>query len=249
MTPRDDDRNVRRPLSDRDADALVRGRVVAGEEGLSSFVSDVQSLTGDAAPAPSAALAAMLDGGLVPDLTAIPSLPPAPRRRWWLVPVPLAVVLVGATMGAAGANALPGPAQRVVSDTVSSITPIHLPKPAVHPKPSQTPRHAPNQAPAAVVHESADPQQRPTPDPTASDRDGQHGGGGDGGGHSDGRSDGVRPSIPPGQDDGHGKPAPTSRPVEGEHSSEPSSRPSDSGDSSGRDSSGRDSSDKSPGEG
>jgi hypothetical protein len=235
VTPRDDDRDVRRPLSDRDADALLRGRAVAGEEGLTSFVSDLQSLTDDAAPAPSAALAAIFDGGLVPDLTASPSLPPAPRRRWWLVPVPLAVVLVGATMGAAGANALPGPAQRVVSDTVSSITPIHLPKPKAHPKPAPTPRHTPSQAPAAVVHESADPQQRPTPDPTSSDHNGRHGHGSDGGG----RSDGIRPSTPPGQDDGHGKPSPTSRPVEGDHSSEPSSHPSDSGDSSGRDSSGK----------
>ena len=245
MTPRDDDRDVRRPLSDRDADALLRGRAVTGEEGLTGFVSDLQSLTDDGAPAPSAALAAMFDGGLVPDLTASPSLPPAPRRRWWLVPVPLAVVLVGATMGAAGANALPGPAQRVVSDTISSITPIHLPKPKAHPKPERAPHHTPSQAPAAVEHESADPQQRPTPDPTSSDHDGQHSGSSDGGG----RSDGVRPSASPGQEDGHGKPSPASRPVEGDHSSEPSSRPSDSGDGSGRDSSGHDSSGKSSGEG
>jgi hypothetical protein len=239
VTPRDDDRDVRRPLSDRDADALLRGRAVAGEEGLTSFVSDLQSLSDDAAPAPSAALAAIFEGGLVPDLTASPSLPPAPRRRWWLVPVPLAVVLVGATMGAAGANALPGPAQRVVSDTVSSITPIHLPKPKAQPKPAPTPRQTPSQAPAAVVHESADPQQRPTPEPTPSDHDRRHGGS-DGGGSSDGgRSDGLRPSTAPGQDDGHGKPSPASRPVEGDHNSEPSSHPSDSGDSSGRDSSGK----------
>jgi hypothetical protein len=183
--PRDDDRDVRRPLSDRDADAVLRGHAVAGEEGLTSFVSDLQSLADDAAPAPSAALAAMFDGGLVPDLTASPTLPPAPRRRWWLVPIPLTVVLVGATMGAAGANALPGPAQRVVSDTVASISPIHLPKPKVHPapkaKPSPTPAVAPGHNPV-VVHPTERPH-RVTPKPVNPKHSDDHGHG-DGGSNS-----------------------------------------------------------------
>ena len=169
MRRRSDDRHVARRMSEREMDALLRGP-------LAGFVADVEALAGPA-PTPSAALAALLDEGLVPDPTLVPTLPRVPRRRAWLVPVPLAVLLAG-TLGAASANALPAPAQRIVSDTVSSFTPIHLPKPA-HGKPVGPPDVRPavpgvrptlpapavsHRAPQATAHPS------PHPSPHASHR-------------------------------------------------------------------------------
>jgi hypothetical protein len=197
VTGHDDDQNVRVPrFDDRDADALLRGLAVTGEDGLTAFVSELQSLADQPVPAPSRALAAMLEDGLVPDTTLPPVVFPVRRKRRWLVSIPLAFVVVGGTVGAASANALPDQAQRLVSDTVSSITPIHLPKPAHRRAPAPARGHAPT---PAVSAQPAVPEQhgsdRPgSPRPSASPQGvgvgrSEHGGG-------EGR-DRVRPSASP----------------------------------------------------
>ncbi|MCU1601366.1 MAG: hypothetical protein JWO22_2075, partial [Frankiales bacterium] len=139
MTPSDDDRHVKRPLSDRDADALLRGPELAG------FVADLQAMATEI-PAASPSLASMLADGLVPDATATAVLPVVRARKRWLVALPLTGLILAGTLGAASANVLPDGAQKVVSDTVSSITPIHLPKPALKAKPTPEPtaRRAPS---------------------------------------------------------------------------------------------------------
>ncbi|MCW2706355.1 MAG: hypothetical protein JWM22_197 [Frankiales bacterium] len=201
MTGHDDDQNVRVPrfedrLVDRDADALLRGLAVTGEDGLTAFVSELQSLADQPVPAPSRALAALLEDGLVPDTTLLPVLFPVRRKRRWLVSIPLAFVVVGGTVGAASANALPDQAQRLVSDTVSSITPIHLPKPAHRRAPAPARGHAPTPAVSAqpVVPEQHGSDRPGSPRPSASphgvgDGQSEHGGG-------EGR-DRVRPSASP----------------------------------------------------
>lgn len=158
ITP-DDDSDVLRRMTDREMDALLRGP-------LAGFVSDLEALA-TAVPAPSAALAELLEQGLVPDTTLTPALPRRPRRAW-LVAVPVAALVLGGTVGAASANVLPDEAQRAVSDVVSSITPIHLPRPVDKPRPTVAPTDRPsedpvpglgaqpNLPPAAVSHRATD---------------------------------------------------------------------------------------------
>jgi hypothetical protein len=201
VTGHDDDQNVRRPRSedrlvDRDADALLRGLAVTGEDGLTAFVSELQSLADQPAPAPSRALAAMLEDGLVPDTTLPPVVFPVRRKRRWLVSIPLAFVVVGGTVGAASANALPDQAQRLVSDTVSSITPIHLPKPAHRRAPAPGRGHAPTPAVSVqpVVPEQHGSDRPASPHPSTS----PHGVGGGQSEHGGGVGrDRVRPSASP----------------------------------------------------
>jgi hypothetical protein len=176
-----DHTSMSQPLDERATDALLAGRSVPGEEALTAFVADTLALTRQPAPAPTAALAELLENGLVPDSTLRPTLPKA-SRHWWLLPVPLAVgslLVAGGIFGAAGANALPAPAQRVVSDTVATLTPIHLPKPASKPKPTITP--APSEDPvepsdvneppeSTEPAESAEPSERPEPTDGQRDR-------------------------------------------------------------------------------
>jgi uncharacterized membrane protein YgcG len=207
---------------DRDADALLRGLAVTGEEALTAFVSELQSLADQPAPAPSSALAAMLEDGLVPDTTLPPVVFPVRRKRRWLVSIPLAFAVVGGTVGAASANALPDQAQRLVSDTVSSIIPVHLPKPATEPHPrtpgkltptatpteDQTPE--PTETPRSPLLGGTDG--RPTSRPSQSGDDSRDGhGGGDTGTRG---GDRPRPSGTPrpgtdGHDGGGSSPQPT----------------------------------------
>ncbi|MFN2539326.1 MAG: hypothetical protein ABR549_14425 [Mycobacteriales bacterium] len=182
MTTHSDDEDMTQPLDERAIDALLSGRQVEGEELLSAVVAELLALT--AAPVPSPALAAVLRDGLTPDATSVPGLPRMRRGRR-LLPLPLAAgtaLAVCGVFGAASANALPAPAQRIVSDTVSSLIPVHLPKPASHPTP--TPSESPSQRPAprAVVPtrpERAEPSRRPERSPGAKQGDGH------------GRGDGV----------------------------------------------------------
>jgi hypothetical protein len=83
-------------------------------------------------PAPSPALAELLSTGVVPE---VPTALPRRRKRRWLLALPLTVAVLGGTVGAASANVLPAPVQGVVSDTVGTFTPLHLPKKAHKPKP------------------------------------------------------------------------------------------------------------------
>lgn len=142
---------MNRRLTEREQDALLRGP-------LAGFVTEVESLAAEL-PVPSPALYAMISEGLEPDPTLVPILPPVRRSRAWLVPVPLTALVLAGTVGAASANALPAPAQRVVSDTVAAFTPIHLPKPAAKPRP--TPAVVPTTAPVAPA--TAAPSEDPKP--------------------------------------------------------------------------------------
>ncbi len=195
MTGFDDDEGVRRPLSDREADALLRGPELAG------LVSDLQAMATQA-PQPSPALAAVLAAGIVPDATATAVLPRLVRRRRWLVALPITGAVLGGTLGAASANVLPDGAQRVVSDTVSSITPIRLPKPD-EPKPAPEPTA--RLAPAATAEPSEDPKPSPHPSarpsrPPERDDDGQD------------QGDSPRPfHTPEPSDEGHGPSSAPSR--------------------------------------
>ena len=166
MTRGNDHQSMNRPLDERTSDALLGGRSVPGEEALSAFVTDALALT--ELPAPTAALAELLDNGFVPDATLRPALP-ALRRHRWLLPIPLAVgslIVAGGVFGAAGANALPAPAQRIVSDTVRELTPIHLPRPAGKPKPTIAP--VPSEDPG---REAVEPSESPEPSETAEPRE------------------------------------------------------------------------------
>jgi uncharacterized membrane protein YgcG len=222
VTHHDDHQGVRRPRpQDRDADALLRGLAVTGEEAITAFVTDLQNLADQPAPAPSRALAAMLEGGFVPDATLPPITFPVRRKSRWLVSVPLAFAVVGGTVGAASANVLPDPAQRLVSDTVSSITPIHLPKPATKPHPRSpgkpTPTATPTEGQTPEPTETPRSPQLvgddggPTSRPSQSGADNRDGHGGDTGTRG---GDRPQPSATPrqetdGQDGGGPSPEPT----------------------------------------
>lgn len=152
MTPPDDDRGMKRRMTEREQDALLRGP-------LAGFVAEVESLAAEL-PVPSPALYAMISEGLEPDPALAPVLPRVRRSRAWLVPVPVTALVLAGTVGAASADALPAPAQRVVSDTVASFTPIHLPKPAA----KHTQRPTPVETPTApVVAATAEPSEDPKP--------------------------------------------------------------------------------------
>ncbi|MCW2586594.1 MAG: hypothetical protein JWN55_2110, partial [Frankiales bacterium] len=88
MSPFDDDRDVTssRDLDDRAADGLLRGRAVPGEPELSAFVDELLALADGPAPAPSAALAAMLEGGLAADTRVLPvAVPVGTKAVSWRV--------------------------------------------------------------------------------------------------------------------------------------------------------------------
>ena len=162
MGPFDDNWHVtpRRRIDDRTADALLSGRAVEGEPELSALVGQLRSLADLPAPAPSAALAAMLENGLDPASQALDAATPAPPMAYpaavsWRTrtrALPLQLSLAGTAglalvLGAAAAGALPAPAQTAVADVVEAVTPLHLPRPAAHPAPDVVP--TPTGAPEA----------------------------------------------------------------------------------------------------
>lgn len=147
MSPSRDDGDVTRPIDDRTADALLGGRAVEGEPELSAFVADLTALA-EAAPTPSAALAELLEHGLV-GVGAPATAAPAVRRRWSATPLWARAVTAGAlalagVLSAAAADALPRGAQNAVADVVGWVTPVDLPRaddngPVPAPSPSSTP--------------------------------------------------------------------------------------------------------------
>lgn len=154
MTGSSDHPGMKRRMSEREMDALLRGP-------LADVVAEITAL-GAEVPPPSPALYALLQEGVEPDPAMVPTLPRVPRSRARLVPVPLAALVIAGTVGAASANALPAPAQRVVSDTVATLTPIHLPRPAAKPRP--TPVVTPTEQPErAVPTETGRPTSLPQP--------------------------------------------------------------------------------------
>jgi hypothetical protein len=184
------------PFDERAADALLAGRDVPGEEALSAFVAELLAVTEGPAPTPSAALADLLEHGLEPDTAQLPTLL-TPARRRWLLPIPLAAATLaaaGGLFGAATANALPAPAQRIVSDTVGTLTPLHLPKPASKPKPAVSP--APESEPSEdPTHPTYQQPTEPADSPEPAETSERPGGDGDevneqGGGRDRGRDNG-----------------------------------------------------------
>jgi hypothetical protein len=148
MSPFDDDSDVtpRRDLDDRTVELLLSGREVAGESELGSLIGQVRSLADTPAPAPSSALAAILEDGLDAATLTLPvrTAPSAVswRRRSWALPLQLSLAATGCLaliLGAAAANELPSPAQTAVANAVEAVTPLHVPRPASHPAPAVAP--------------------------------------------------------------------------------------------------------------
>jgi hypothetical protein len=209
-----DDQGVKRPLPDRDADALLRGRPVEGEPALSGFVSELMAR--QETPVPNAALSALLEGGLVPDTS--PVVMPT-RRRSWRLPAQIAlggVASLSLVFGAASANALPAPAQAAVADVVEAVTPLHVPRPAAKPTPkpvvTPSPRPTATRAPNATPTDDRSGRgSRPssTPSPHGSGNAG-HGGQTSGGngkgtdGHASGSGSGSTGSPSSGGNRGSG---------------------------------------------
>lgn len=181
MRPSDDDSTVtpRRRLSDRTADRLVRGFAVPEEPALTELVTAMSALVPEEPPAPSPRLAALLEQG--PPATTVGLVPQyarAPRPGLLLRRLTLAATAaLGLVLAAASTNALPDPAQEVVSDVVGFVTPLDLPKPrAPRPAPStpSTPTTAPTAVPGStpqtpLPRESAAPSpgvEEPVDDPT-----------------------------------------------------------------------------------
>jgi hypothetical protein len=161
-----------RPLEDRAEERLLSGRPVDDEPELSAFVGDLLA-TAQEAPAPSAALAALLEGRLDPvtvPLDVPTAVLPVVRGRGWFVPMWSRAALAGAAalalvLSAAAIGALPGTAQNAVADVVGWVTPLDLPHedergplPAVSPTPSETPETEPgdDKGGAGAVEDSED---------------------------------------------------------------------------------------------
>lgn len=116
---------------DRKVEALLAGRGEPQDADLLSALQDLQQLSMHAAPAPSAALTAVLDGAA----SAVPAVVVGVRRSMdrrsglRAVAVVSALGLGMATWGTA-ANALPAPVQRTVASVLNSLTPFDFPEPA-----------------------------------------------------------------------------------------------------------------------
>lgn len=153
MSRSDDDRSVtpRRRLSDRTADRLVRGFPVPEERELTELVTALTALVPEEPPAPSQRLAALLEQGPpASTVGVVPNYAPARRRGLLLRRLTLAATAaLGLVLAAASTNALPDPAQEVVSDVVGFVTPLDLPKPQP-PRPTPSTPSTPTTAPSAV---------------------------------------------------------------------------------------------------
>ncbi len=238
----------RRSLDDRSADALLSGRAVDGEPVLTAFVAD---LTAQAVAAPpSAALAALLADGFVPDPTTVIALSPVPRtgvRRWALQVSLGAAACVAVSVGAA-ANGLPAPLQTTVANVVEALTPLTVPRPADDDSPAITPTPDRTLDPATETQPTDDPSGEPSDDasPEESDRSVEPGDvratpraseQGDGDRDDDAGEDRVEPrgderSRTPEAEDGEDRPA-TQQPTSASTPSPDRSQEPDSRESSG----------------
>lgn len=191
MSPRSDDRGVnpRRTFDERTADALLSGREVDGETELSALLAEMRRL--EPAPAPNAALSAMLEDGFTPDVVPLPE---KRARRTWALPLQLALgsaACLGLLFGAAAAGELPGPAQTAVADVVEAVTPLHVPRPVPHPVPAVVPSPTRSAEPSPAAGEGSHEGATPRPSQSSDDHSGTGGGGG-----GDDSHDG-RPSATP----------------------------------------------------
>lgn len=118
-----------RGLSEADADALLSGRAATGPGDLGEIIGLMRTASALAAPAPNAALSAVLNEGFDP--LPVASAPAASRWGRWSVRVAAATAAgLSVTLGAATANALPAPVQTAVAHLVEVVTPLELPRPA-----------------------------------------------------------------------------------------------------------------------
>ncbi|MBC7373798.1 MAG: hypothetical protein H7323_07400 [Frankiales bacterium] len=150
------------PLSDRTVEALLAGRPVPAEPGLSEALALLRVAAQGSAPVASPALAALLEQGCTP----LRGQARSRWRGWW----PRATVVVAAGLGglltAASASALPPTVQGVVADVVGAVTTFELPRPA-HSSAPGLPAMVPTHTPART-------ERTPSPMPS-DDGDGQDG--------------------------------------------------------------------------
>lgn len=134
MTAPDDDSSdmdiTRRgsALSDSDVEALLAGRAVPAHPDLQDLIALMRTAAAVPAPAPSAALDAVLATGFDP----LPVGPDVEPRRWRRRAGGMTLAVVAAmtvTGAAAAANALPATVQSVVADAVEAVTPFDVPRP------------------------------------------------------------------------------------------------------------------------
>jgi hypothetical protein len=166
-------------MDDATAERLLRGAAPDDRpelEPLALLLSQVHEL-GSSAPAPTPALAALLQDGFVPGTAAATLLPVAPRaRRSRLAAVAglslglkvltgTGVALAGVTT-AAGAGVLPDAVQDRISGVVRTLTPFDLDpapvSPAERPEPATTPTSAPPAGQEPVRTEPTLPAPAPT---------------------------------------------------------------------------------------
>jgi hypothetical protein len=170
-------------LSDAALEALLLGR---GDptDALVGALAALRGMPQQWAPEPSAALAAMLATGLVGEEIS------RPRRRARIV---ISVVAGSTTLALSGVaaahDALPGPAQTVVTDIVNNLTPFHLDRrdgamrpPPVAPSPTATAPPPLAQSGTATVGRSDGQIGDPGSDARSGDEDGAGTGSGDPGG-------------------------------------------------------------------
>ncbi|GAC1442715.1 MAG: hypothetical protein NVS3B26_01110 [Mycobacteriales bacterium] len=125
---------------DRAAEALLTGHGQAAPAALRAAIRDVHDLGRGAAPAPSIALAQLLEDGFVVSALGAPSPRRRAMRRRGVRGAVLAVVAAGSiTAAATAANALPGRAQQVTASILNAVMPFHFPG-SRHPDPARPSR-------------------------------------------------------------------------------------------------------------
>jgi hypothetical protein len=171
----DDDLGVTpRELDDRAADRLLGGRGVEEEPALTAFIAELAASITAAAPAPSPALAAMLEHGV--PVEPVAAVPPRPRAVSWRYALVSLAAGLATVVGAGAANALPAPAQRAVADVVGWLTPLDLPQPgADQDQPAVTPTSTPSPARSAEPATTARPVPVTSPSPEPSEGPGHDG--------------------------------------------------------------------------
>ena len=137
MRPGDGERGLRRhmPLDDEAVDRLLEGRKLADPGDLAHLapvLDDIRSLGSGPAPAPSPALRRILSVGAPEDTWPMHGLARTRHQnaggRRLGVRAPWATVAAAAALAvAATLDVLPKPAQRMVANAVSAVTPFELP--------------------------------------------------------------------------------------------------------------------------
>jgi hypothetical protein len=136
---------------------------------LTGLIAEMRALPG--APAPNAALRAMLDNGFTPDVVPLPGWRARRTPRIWALPLRVTLsssACLALVLGAAAAGELPDPAQTAVADVVEAVTPLHVPRPVHHPVPAVVPSPTRSATPSP---RSSDTHRSETRAPTATPND------------------------------------------------------------------------------